>query len=408
MQRCGIVLALALPACAVSPASTSPRLPPHETALPPRVASAIAAELPAQDPTEPAQQQPQLDQGEEAQDQELADQAEPIDDGLETDPDERPAAKALERHPLADWSSQDIEHAIAHDPGKLGCMSLGRTNAGALMNAVQMPEGPYWKRVDPARCWGTTETIEYLTRAITKVNQQFPDTQPMYIGHISRKHGGHLSPHVSHQTGRDVDVSYYLLGDSPWYARANARNLDPARTWAFVRALITETDVELILIDSSIQRLLRDYALSIGEDPDWIDSVIQYGSRSPRPLVRHARGHATHIHVRFFNPIAQETARRAYPHLVKLGKIQPPTHYVQHKAKRGDTLGSLANRYGTTVRAIQESNQLRSTKIRAGVVYRIPKAGGVPLSVQPVVVPARRLPPYDPGKPPKKAASEQW
>jgi LysM repeat protein len=46
---------------------------------------------------------------------------------------------------------------------------------------------------------------------------------------------------------------------------------------------------------------------------------------------------------------------------------------VFHKAKKGETLGMLATRYGTTVHAIQHENGLRrSITIQARRIYRIP------------------------------------
>ncbi len=49
----------------------------------------------------------------------------------------------------------------------------------------------------------------------------------------------------------------------------------------------------------------------------------------------------------------------------------------QHRVKKGETLGALAQRYGTTVRAIQEVNGMgRSTVIRVGQSLRIPGHGG--------------------------------
>lgn len=257
-----------------------------------------------------------------------------------------------------------------------------------------MPEDPAWKFVDPARAYGTRETCEFLAHAIHKVNQELPGGHPLYIGHISAKTGGHLNPHKSHQAGRDVDISFYYQGEDSarWYKRGTKDNLDLPRTWAFVRALISETDVEMILIDHSIQKLLYDYAQSIGEDQAWLDDVFHGQAGKHRALVLHAPGHATHIHIRFYNPIAQEAARRLYPKLIASGKINPPAQYVSYVAKKGDTLIKLAKRFNTTVKAIKQANGIRGTLIRAKVTYKIPKQTGVSLPPRPRI-PERRVPP---------------
>ncbi|WP_437607779.1 penicillin-insensitive murein endopeptidase [Sorangium sp. So ce834] len=315
-----------------------------------------------------------------------------VGDGL--DPTVDPAAGTRAHSPLAAMTEAQIEELLAKDPAALGPMSVGATNAGALFNGVRMPESDRWELVDPGHAWGTRETVDALDRAIAEVHRQFPGSPKLYIGHISARDGGRLSPHKSHQAGRDVDISYFLDARHRWYQRATAANLDRERTWAFVRALITETDVELILIDSSVQRLLKEHALKIGEDRDWLDEVFQYGSRKPRALIRHARGHANHIHIRFYSPVAQESAVRAYPLLVKRGAIKPTAQYVRHTAKKGQTLGSLARQYGTTVEAIKRANGLRSTAIQAKRVYNIPRPSSGPAAPpKHVVVPPRRLPP---------------
>src|SRR5262249_10305516 len=247
------------------------------------------------------------------------------DDGMESPDVEQ--GSVLREHPLDGWSQDKLEQMLTSDAESFGPISLGRPNGGALFNGLAMPEGDGWELVDPSHAWGTQETIDGLAHCIDKVRAVFPLTPKMSIGHISGKHGGHLSPHVSHQAGRDVDVSYYYTNGGRWYAVARADNLDRPRTWAFVRALITDTDVELILMDRSVQRLVKEYAFSIGEDRAWLDQIFESGG-GPHPLVRHAKGHATHIHVRFYNPVAQETGRRLYALMLKHRMIDPPTYYA--------------------------------------------------------------------------------
>ncbi|AUX26544.1 penicillin-insensitive murein endopeptidase [Sorangium cellulosum] len=354
-----------------------------------RAAASVSVEqrgaAPAAAPGAPEEEAADIHEAEEEDDE--------VDDGPELPAE--PGAGTAARSPLAAMTEAQIEELLTTDPAALGPMSVGPTNAGALVNAVRMPESERWELVDPNHAWGTRETVEALERAIAEVHRQFPGSPKLYIGHISARGGGYLSPHKSHQAGRDVDISYFLDAQHRWYQRATAANLDRERTWAFIRSLITETDVELILIDSSVQRLLKEHALKIGEDKDWLDDIFQFGSRKPRPLIRHARGHASHIHIRFYSPIAQESAARAYPLLLKHKAIKPRTYYVRHRVKKGQTLGWLARRYGTTVEAIKRANGLRSSLIQARRVYNIPRRGGpaAPQALQHITVPARRLPP---------------
>jgi penicillin-insensitive murein endopeptidase len=325
-----------------------------------------------------------------------------IEDGVEAEEPETPPVDP-DKIPFEDMSDEEIVHLLDTDPAKLGSMSVGRTNSGALFNGVPMPEGERWQIVNPAETWGTRETVDFIIASIDKVHDEFPNTPPLHIGDISDKDGGRLNRHVSHQAGRDVDLSWYFKdGTCNWWTVGTANNLDLPRTWALVRAFFTETDVELILIDRSIQHLLYDYAVSIGEDREWLNQVFQYPQNGYRGIIRHARGHKTHIHARFYNREAQEMGRRAYTYMIKRKMIKPPTYYVYHKVRKGETLGHMARRYGTSVSAIKRANGLRSSLIRAGKSYRIPKRGGVKPAPNVAQIPARRIPPDRPGMKKKK------
>jgi len=223
-------------------------------------------------------------------------------------------------------SQAEIAFRLAHDPGSLGSLSVGRPNRGALWNGVLMPDGPLWEVVDPKHSFGTEETIRSIAAAVEAVHGRFPDSPKLYIGQLSSEHGGYLRPHRSHQTGRDVDIGYYYLGGPRWYVRATAATLDRARTWALVKSFVQDPNVEAMFMDRSVQRLLRDYAEDHGESPAWLVSVFD-GKGNAEPLVRHEWGHLTHLHVRFRCPAAQEAGLLAHRSLLSLGKIPPRKYY---------------------------------------------------------------------------------
>jgi len=320
----------------------------------------------------------------------------------ESDDDERlddgelaePAPGAPVPHPLDGWSEERIERAVTTDLAALGPMSVGTPNAGGLVNGVQAVASPLYSLVSPGSAWGTQETIDYLNLAVQAVHDQFPDTPALALGDIGARHGGPLRPHISHQAGRDLDLSFYYRDGTRWYARGTRDNLDFPRLWALVRALIEKTDIDLILLDHGLQEPLEEYALSIGEDPAWLGQIFQ-GKGALRAIIRHAPGHATHLHLRFWNPTAQETARRCYASLARHQLVRAPVQYTTHKVKKNETLGMIAKKYGSTVRAIREANGLRSNLIHEQAVYRIPLSGsGVRIPhTERVRIPARRPPP---------------
>lgn len=276
----------------------------------------------------------------------------------------------------------------------LGSLSLGSPNHGLLLNGVRPPEGKLFELVSPDFAWGTEETVQALIRATEIVHQKHPDTPPLHVGHLSSPQGGPLSPHLSHQSGRDVDLGFYYSEKRTWYRRATQKNLDVERTWTLIEAFITESDVEMILVDRSLFGLLRDEAKERGHSEAWLHSIFRGQGKLPA-IIRHAPGHATHLHVRFHSPESRTRAQKAYPLLVEKKLIQPFVAYTHHTAKKGDTLGRLAKRYGVSVQAIQRANGLRSTLIVARRVYKIPRPQGIPpaASNTPITAPPRRLPP---------------
>lgn len=319
------------------------------------------------------------------------------DGGIDDLPDAKDPHPTVSRakvtSPLAGLSETELRRRVKDDLPSLGSISYGPPNRGRLINGVQMQVGPHHQLTAPTCAWGTEETVKGLTKAIDKVYEKYPSEEKLIVGHISSKFGGKLKPHKSHQSGRDVDVSYFYKETKSWYAVANEKNLDRERTWAFVKALLTEARIEMIFIDSSLQKALKDYAVSKGEDQEWLDEIFQYGGKSRWPIIRHIRGHATHIHVRFLSPEAQANAAIAAPYLPRRAKAtsddtelastkgakpgsktkgEDGTTYVMHKARNGDTLDSLARKYGTTVAAIREANALRGNAIKMKHTYRIP------------------------------------
>ncbi|HXY41920.1 MAG TPA: penicillin-insensitive murein endopeptidase [Vicinamibacteria bacterium] len=275
----------------------------------------------------------------------------------------------------------------------LGPLSIGTPDAGLLLNPVPMPSGSYWRLRHPLDAYGTAETIAFIVTAIEDVEARFPGSPALVIGDISRSDGGQLSRHRSHQAGRDADVGFYYArgGLADFAVARRARDLDLRRTWALVRAFLTDTDVDRIFVDKSLIAVLFAYARSTeNEDRDWLDDVFGRKGGGQKGIIQHVKGHKDHMHVRFFNQKAQEYGRLAYPVLVEEGALPPPR--LTHRAHRGETVASLAARFHTTPAAIREANRMRGSRLRTGHSYLIP-VRVMPGELTPVVVPPRRLPP---------------
>lgn len=200
--------------------------------------------------------------------------------------------------------------AVETDIGQVGSLSIGLANRGFLFNAVPMPEGPRWHIVEPQRAFGTRTTVESLVHAIDAVNELYPDTHPLSVGHLSNEVGGYLRPHRSHQSGRDVDLGFYYRDESRWYKRATSENFDVVRNWALLSALMKTSPVEYVFIDHSLHDPLREQALTVGESPQFVSLAFDGIPGKTQPLIRHARGHDDHMHVRFASTLALENTQR--------------------------------------------------------------------------------------------------
>ena len=397
---------LALYGCAVPPARAA-----AQPAIPPAAAPIIVGQVGQVTPSLSASAPPPAVVAPPAEPSTTMD--DDVDDGqddAEAGVEESSPPGVPPKSPTLALSDAEIRERLKKDPSSIGSISLGRASAGALVNGVQMPRGDHWELISPSCAWGTKETVDSLSHVIDKVNEQFPGSQPVQIGHLSAKDGGHLSPHVSHQAGRDVDVGYYYRTMNPHgFANANDGNLDYPRTWALVRSALKDTDVEWIFIDTAIQRGLAQYAASIGEDAAWLDDIFQSRGKNGRSTIRHAKGHGTHLHIRFHNPVAEELGRRCAfllpprspaAHQLASATAAANVTYAQHRARSGDTLVILAKHYGTTIEEIQRANGLKSIALKQGVVYRIPQKIGSKVASRGVAratVPQRRSAAGGPG-----------
>ncbi|MFL5351849.1 penicillin-insensitive murein endopeptidase [Archangium sp.] len=313
------------------------------------------------------------------------------DDADEGEANEAQASTdAVPNGPLytSELSDEKLTELWKKQPTTLGSISVGFVESGRMVNSVRVPQGDDWIVVSPELAYGTQETVDYVLTAIREVRAAYPKAPPLRVNQISSREGGFLRPHKSHQNGRDVDLGFYYPTVDPIRARERERYIDLELNWALLKSLATHTDVQMILVDKRVQKVLYDYALRQGESKEWLDSLFNAG---PKGLIKHARGHRDHFHVRFFNPRAQELGRRIAPLLA----LQPDKNIQMHRVRSGDTLGGIALRYGSSINGIKKANRMRNTFLRLGQVLAVPLRGPctrcpVP---PPLVVPPRRMPP---------------
>ena len=216
----------------------------------------------------------------------------------------------VEGVPLKAWVDPWSPLTVRPDPGTPvppadvevpeGGRSIGRPQRGRLENGVQLPESMLYTRGFTRVLWGSTHTVRTLIEAFAIFRHRTGYGGEVIVGSMSRRTGRRLRPHLSHQSGRDVDIRLPVLPGVPHGSPPNPDEVDWYATWGLVEALKSTGEVSLIFLDVHLQRRLYEAARAMGRTPDDLRGVIQW----PFPeggglaLVRHFDGHDGHIHVR--------------------------------------------------------------------------------------------------------------
>jgi len=182
-----------------------------------------------------------------------------------------------------------------------GGLSKGRPNRGRLEEGVLLPLSElYSRKARTSGLWGSSHTILQIHRAFANFRHDTGFEGDVIIGAISRRRGGRFVPHISHQSGRDIDIRLPLWPGLSGVGSHLADEIDWYATWGLVKAFIETGEVATIFLDVSRHRHLYEAARAMGETAETLEPVIKWPrwSGKSRPVVRHSSGHDTHIHVR--------------------------------------------------------------------------------------------------------------
>jgi Penicillin-insensitive murein endopeptidase len=99
--------------------------------------------------------------------------------------------------------------------------ATGVPHDGRLVDGVRLPqEGPGWATWDPVldrvpnrpnRLFGTDGLVRVTLDVIAAYRLAHPDAPQVLIGDLSRRGGGEIDEHASHENGLDIDVYYPRL-----------------------------------------------------------------------------------------------------------------------------------------------------------------------------------------------------
>lgn len=188
-----------------------------------------------------------------------------------------------------------------------GALAVGSVDDGHLEGAVRLPDLPLYTLRCPAHAHATSATATALVTAIACFRERAGHRGEVVVGDLSREQGGPLGHHLSHQTGRDVDLWLptlrhdYLRGCHHCgtdLCRPEPTDVDWLAAWQLIDALEATGQVTDVFLDRALHRDLADAALAAGVPRARVASRLGW-AREGRPLVRHADAHRHHLHVRF-------------------------------------------------------------------------------------------------------------
>ena len=196
-------------------------------------------------------------------------------------------------------------------------ISVGRPSRGRIVDGVRLPtsgEGFFTREVWATRGqrYGTEELVDLLVAVSRRVAAASGGTR-LVVADLSGKGGGPAYTwHRSHQSGRDVDLLYYMrdadgkpmeademrLFNGHGIARdGSGITIDVPTTWRLVKELLTapEAAVQWVFMYDPIAAKLIAHAESIGE-PAWLVERARKAVKQPGDSARHD----DHMHVRVY------------------------------------------------------------------------------------------------------------
>lgn len=207
------------------------------------------------------------------------------------------------------WVDPIVYDGIVHDlPAdaraasvRPGAHGVGTPQAGVLVGGVAIPEGAGYRLKHPNSAFGTTWSVRHVVAALDHFVATSDYPLDIQLGTMSRPRGGELGGHNSHQTGRDLDIRLPLREGVPPGLPPINRRVDWSATWALVRAFVDTGVVEVVFLDYGCQRRLYTAAKAAGATDEELEALMQYprGKKASAGLIKHAPGHADHLHVRF-------------------------------------------------------------------------------------------------------------
>lgn len=218
--------------------------------------------------------------------------------------------------------------------------SVGPPNEGRLEGGIRLDISKPHLRGAPMHPstdtrWGLPALVNAIDHAAKAVTKKYPGSA-LNVGDLSRRHGGELPRHHSHESGRDADLGFYVVDaqgkplSRPTFTKiddklaapdvAGAR-FDVAKNWLFLQNLLLDREARVshVFVANPIKQALLAHARSRG-----VAHALYV--RAALAMMQPTGGlpHDDHFHVRISCPASMrkscvEHAKNA-PSKARLGK----------------------------------------------------------------------------------------
>ncbi len=212
---------------------------------------------------------------------------------------------------LQTWVEASLPRLVEHGPwlpwsfaptAPTDSLSRGYPHGGRLTDGARLPDSPLYTLRTPDTAYGSTHAMQVVQHAIAAFRHETGYPGEVLVCSLSKKRGGRFPPHKSHRSGRDVDIGLVAFPGFPQGEGTKARGgkVDWAATWLLMRHFLETEQVTYIFLSYHLQPALHEAAQALGATDEELERWIQW----PRPrgktsaLIRHARGHTGHFHVR--------------------------------------------------------------------------------------------------------------
>jgi penicillin-insensitive murein endopeptidase len=224
--------------------------------------------------------------------------------------------------------------------------SVGSPTAGRIIGGAHLESAPYL-RVMPADQagdvrWGLGSLVGMVHRAAQKVRHAFPNAV-LNVGHLSKHDGGNIEQHASHESGRDVDLPFYVedargrqlfaehmvafRGDGTSAVWPGAK-FDDAKNWALVAAVLEDPAARVthIFVSSPLRQRLLAFAAHAGV-AEGLRTRAAFAMVQPHGTLPHD----DHFHVRIACPSGMNGCiENPAVHIARRGHIHGHGHATAH------------------------------------------------------------------------------